>query len=361
MIASAPAQPLELDLPLPPPPQQAQPYRLALPEGFITLTIDQHAVLCEPGDEQWIRQALDPLDPPAPPTTMPSDLLQRLHDVRPEIVEQLTAALALDDPAVLDPLFDQRLLPPLRTLSQLRPPICFLVTTPQRLRELLRSGWTNPNLHYNRAADDVAFEPVLQIHLDGNMDELVWPILLDSDLDPTRRDELLRDNVQTVAANAQAAIAQRALLQLQSTFTDAIRDLAFQPFALGLDQQWLAAGVSGVLAARCTSHVSQIPFEQVMHDLTADPPRAPVKADSVDLLSPPDVQSLRPEYVPLYNQAMNRRALRVAETLLEEAGYHAAGLLLAAMRQQTPPDGEALVQLVRDVTGADLLPHLKPR
>jgi hypothetical protein len=70
---------------------------------------------------------------------------------------------------------------------------------------------------------------------------------------------------------------------------------------------------------------------------------------------------VRPEWVNAYTDAYRRRAMQVVGKLVTDGGGGAIGKVIAAIKQDRPADGAALVQLVKQVTGVDLTNDLGPQ
>ena len=166
---------------------------LALPPGFRLVVEGDRRVLCQEGDEAWVRQALADKSPTTRPTTMPSDLAERLGASRPALVDRLTADLALTDRTAAAKFVDEQLIPLLAGAARYRPPVFYLVTTRDTLREIVKNGWSDPTnrYHYNRAADQVAIPTQLQLSMEGESDDQVLAVLHTPEQDLTARRELL--------------------------------------------------------------------------------------------------------------------------------------------------------------------------
>src|SRR4051812_6150282 len=139
--------------PAPPRPATAPavpPYVLVMPPGYQKVVVGEHTAVCLPADAEWVKKGLTEAKPATRPTTMPADLLKRIADNRAAVVKQMVADLALTDDKQPNRLFDEQIIPTMKKLEALRPPIYFLICTREQLRELTKAGWGEPRYHYNR-------------------------------------------------------------------------------------------------------------------------------------------------------------------------------------------------------------------
>jgi hypothetical protein len=340
--------------------ESAPVYRVVVPEGFSEISVGSHTALVQPADEKWVRRVLDELEPTERPTTGPSDLIDNAIALRPQITAELVSILGLDSAERIDPIFDRRLIPTLELLSEMRMPVYFMVITRQRLRELVRGGWDNPHYHYNRTAGEVAFNPSLLLTDEGTMPDLVWPFLVDETDPQEKREQELTQVVRNIEGRVIDTIAGRAHFLVYSTFLHGINQAALADLQLAADQQWLAVGLAGVLAARYGGQIIGSPYHEMFEQLVLEHPHTPVRVATVNLLNPPSPRDLRPQYVPHYIDAMRRQSLIVVNDLVTRGGDEAITKTLAAIRAEKPVDGEALVKLIREKTGVDLSEQMTP-
>ena len=333
---------------------------VTVPPGFARVEVTGVVAFCEPADEAWVRQVLANLDPVTRPSTMPAELYDLVEAHRPEILRQLPEMLALDSDAKVRVMFDEKLVPVISRMRRLDPPIRYLVTTRPRLKELLRDGtWSDPRFYYNRAADDVTFDLSIPLSVERELDETILPALYKPEDPPDDKARKLREVVRETQASVLAAISRRCQFIVQMSFIEFIADEVFQPLNLKPDQAWIGLGVAGALGARYASLITGTPKEQIIAEMTYEHPRHPVKDRTIDLLDPTDPQDLRRNIVPLYIDAMRRKSTRVIDHWIDTDGTTPITQTIQAMRQQMPPDGEGLVNLIRKTTGTDLAPSLK--
>src|SRR5438094_8835638 len=82
-----------------PAPATAPParYVLVMPPGYEKVTVAGHTALAQPNDVEWVKKALGEVKPATRPTTMPSDVLQKIAANRAAVVKQMTTDRALGD------------------------------------------------------------------------------------------------------------------------------------------------------------------------------------------------------------------------------------------------------------------------
>src|SRR5437762_416418 len=132
-------------------------YVLVMPPGYEKVTVAGHTALAQPNDVEWVKKALGEVKPATRPTTMPSDVLQKIAANRSAVVKQMMTDLALADDKETNKLFDEQILPKLTALDQLKAPVFFLVCSTDQLRDLTKSGWGEPRFHYNKVANEPSY------------------------------------------------------------------------------------------------------------------------------------------------------------------------------------------------------------
>src|SRR5205809_3881326 len=106
---AAPEAPSTAPTPAPATSQRARQV-LVVPPGFQVIEAAGRRVVCEPVDAEWVRAALADLTPTTRPTTMPSDLLQKLLASRDKLTAQMQADLALSDSTAIAKFIDEKLI-----------------------------------------------------------------------------------------------------------------------------------------------------------------------------------------------------------------------------------------------------------
>src|SRR5262245_12097627 len=74
--------------------------------GFTRVSVNDHEVTCLPEDQAWVRRALSAYKSPAPPSTMPAELVERITAQREALTRQMVQDLALPNAKFIDPVFD---------------------------------------------------------------------------------------------------------------------------------------------------------------------------------------------------------------------------------------------------------------
>lgn len=334
---------------------------IVVPPGFTRISESGREAICLLDDEPWVRAALASAPPTTRPSTMPIDLLERAQQHRAAIVGQIQQDLGFEDATIINEMFDQKLLPMLRQFDELAPPIIYMPTSRRKLRDLLRDGWEDPRFYYNRAADDVQFRMSVNLTIDQNADDTLLPALYEPADEPERRKQILIDTVRTSEAEVISAMSDRSQFLTQMAFVALVSEQAMNPLKLTPEQAWFGLGTSGFLSAKYASPILGMPREELVAAMTFEHPRNPVKAAPVDLLHPTPASELRERYVALYLDAMRRKSIAAVAEWTKQAGEDAIGKTLAAMRAAPPSDGAALVELIKQTTGADLTAALSPR
>jgi hypothetical protein len=318
-------------------------------------------VLCEPADDAWVKQAIELTPPATMPTTMPADVVDRLKDRRQILIARIAGDLSLRDTVPVEQLIDDAMLPQANKLNEMQPPIFYLVATRDRIKELLKSGWTDPHFRYNRVADDVEFDPNLRLADDRPMDDMIMPVLYAPDATPEQRQKSLEQVMRYNEAMVVEAFSRRAQLVAQLAIIDFIQKQAIEPLTLKEDQQWLGLGMQAVLSAKYMHDLLGVSQEDLLNRMTRDDARNPIRPDSVDLLNPADRSQMRQEWIPMYGDAFRVKSARVVRGWSDKCGESAIATTLAAMRANPPADGEALLKLIHVTTGVDLSAEVRPK
>jgi hypothetical protein len=329
-------------------------HEVIVPPGFARISVSDREILCLPEDEAWVRQAVSAIQPATRPSTMPVDLIQRAETARPEIERQIAADLGNTDAAAIQALFDARLLPMLRQFESLDPPLFYMTTTRERLRDLVKGGWSDPRFHYNRAANDVTFNMSINFSIDGPLDDTVFPVLYTADETDEQKSEKLTDTIQIAEKDITELISNRSQFLTQMAFVQFVSDQAMNRLELPADEAWFGLGVCGYLSARYSSPILDTPTDALLAAMTYEHPRNPVKVATVDLLHPTPASDLREKIVPIYLDAMRRKSTEVVRQWVAEAGEEAIPKTITAIRASKPADGAALVKLILETTGVDL-------
>jgi hypothetical protein len=350
----APAQPAPSTAP-----SAGRLYTLVMPPGFEKLTVGAHTAICQPNDVEWVKKALAEVKPATRPSTMPADLLKRVTETRPAVVKQMVADFALPDDKEPNRLFDEKLLPTLTKLDQLKPPVYFLVCTREKLRELSSGGWGEPRFHYNRVAGEVSIDDHVYLSIDRPMDDAVL-VGYYAEKDPIdHRIKGLAAATQKLDADLLRMISDQSQPLVFNLTAQHIGEHYLDPLKLRRDQQWLALGAAGYFAAKYAGQLTPYAKEQWLKDITFENPRYPVSSRGIDLTRPAEESTLRPVAIPFYTQAMRRKSIGAVAKWAEKSGDASVTKVLSAVRANKPADGAALVKLIKDLTGEDLSKDLR--
>ncbi|HEX8524155.1 MAG TPA: hypothetical protein VF669_18015 [Tepidisphaeraceae bacterium] len=345
------------DTPVPAPattlPTTTRPrHEASIPQGFNRIEVGGRIALAEQADAQIVQQQLAAMKPTSRPSLV-GTMLDRAKQNRDQLIGQLAQETGAD-PAAVTTVYDQRIITPLQKLYDLNPPVLYLVVGRERLKELLKSGWQDPNFYYNRAADAIVMSGNVAVRTDGPMDDAIIGAMYD----PAAKDEDKAKRLTDAVAGTEGDLVRFLDGQAKSTFgaglATIINETAFKDLQFKDDQRWLPLGLPIVLASKYAAGPTDQP--DLLKAMTMDNPQNPLRFSSVDLLHPPAVNTMNPEAMPFYIDAARRKSAAAIQKLVDQQG--AVPKVLAAIRQQMPADGAALVKVIQDQTGIDLTKDL---
>ena len=336
-------------------------HQVIIPPGFVRVEASERIAICEPGDKDWVVKALDELQPSARPTTMPSDLADTLGLKKDDLLKQMTRDLGLTDTAPTAKLFSEQVIPDLNKMADIRPPMFYLVCPKKKLLDLMKGGWTDPRFHYNRVADDVAVYSNVDLSIQHAIDDVLIPALYDPDATPEKKRQMLQKQVDQNEANIAASLSMQGMIMLQTGLVAAIDDAAIKPLALKPGQEWLGIGVEGLYSTRYMTQMNGMRNEDLLHILTDDDPRNPIRASTVNLIHPLKPEQLRPGYDGAYVDALRRRSVIVLNNLLQRTGPEALPKILAAVKKVQPKDPEGLLEVIKQTTNVDISRDVVPQ
>jgi hypothetical protein len=331
---------------------------VVVPPGFQTIIVRGQTVLAEPDDAAWVRQAVSGLKPLTMPSTMPADLLSHFDANRAKLAAQMSSDLAIADPKTIDQFFNDKLRPMLARFAQLRPPLFYLVTTQARLKQLIQNGWSDPRVYYNRAADKVEVSGVLSLSIAGDADDVLLPMIYEPSDSQEKKIQQLSDEMRISQSSLTQNIADRSIGLTQVAFVGFIARQTIEPLKLKPDQEWLGVGLVGVYSAKYSSPLTGTETAGLMQSMANDDPRNPLRSETIDLLHPTPRDQMRPMAMFAYDDAFRRKSTRVLEKWLKSAGDADVPKLLAALRQNPPSDGAALLKQIQQISGVDLTPEM---
>jgi hypothetical protein len=242
----------------------------------------------------------------------------------------------------------------LKRYDEILPPLFYIVTTSSRLKELVKSGWSDPRFYYNRAADDVAWIPAVNINSEGPSDDALMPVIVEATATAEQNRDRLTTTIRQIEQSLAARVGVMAQGQSQSLFYAFIAEHVMDPLKLKEDQEWIGVGIAMVLSGRYVAQLIGMNASDLVRVMSADNPRNPMRPAVVDLLHPTPRAEIRQEAVGAYIDAYRRKATRVVAQWVAGAGDDAIPKVLTALRQGVPPDGPGLLKLVQQQTGTDL-------
>lgn len=325
-----------------------------MPPGFELLKVAGINVICEPADKPWITEALNGFQPATRPATMPVDLLQRLQANRQAAVEQICKDLAVQDPTSIEKRIDNTLVADLKRMEAFHPPVFYMVTTREKLKELIKGGtWHDPAFYYNQIADEVMFRGSVTLAMDTPMDDSILAAIYGPNEEPGKRGEHVINVVRGSQAEIQQMISGRAMFESQMVFAEAITKDVFAALKLPEGQAWLSTGLAGALSADSGAAITGVPRKELLLLLAAEIQRNPIKMRTIDLLDPADPKALKPQYVAAYVDAYRRKAVSVALKILDQ-GRDKLPVLIASLREKPCANGQELVMRIKETTGVDV-------
>lgn len=351
MLALLPA--LALAQPATAPASQQAPRVVVAPPGFVTIEADGVRFLTEPADESIVRTALAGVAPATMPATRPTDLLTKLDASRDQLRQRIITDIALTDPAPVD-AFLTKLRDALIKHRDIKPPMIFLVTSETRLKDLLRAGWTDPRFYYNRAADSVEVNWNLNITFDRTPDESLVPAIYPVNASPDERKKKIAESVRVMEERLAGYLANHAADDCYNGFMEFLLAQIAEPVRNKADREWIAAGLCGVLTCRYASSLTGRDLTTMLTQLSSDRPEIPLRQATVNLIQPLEPSQIRAGARELYLLVYTRKAIRVCNEWVTQAGDAAIPKLITELRKNPPADGAALIAQIKQVSGVDL-------
>jgi hypothetical protein len=331
------------------------------PDGFVRLTVGDRTAICEPADQNWVRDCLNQAPPGTQPSTRPSDLLENLHKSQDALQSQIATQLDLKDTQAARKFLTDTLIPLSDHLNRLRVKVIYLVVTKDDLKRVVLAGWGSDQFHYNRIADKIAFDGLVDASLDGVDGESIVPAPYQSADSPDARAASLRENIGRTEAGVIIMISREAQSTLQLAIAKFITETALAPTHFKLDQNWFCAGVVGYLSSQFMAELNGAQADDIIHAIAQPDPENPVSASSIDLANPIPPDQLRPEIAGAYADAFRRRSIAIIAAWVHTAGPDAIHKTFTAIHAAPPPDGAALIALIHKTTGVDLASQLSPQ
>jgi hypothetical protein len=321
-----------------------------IPQGFNKIQVEGRVALVEQADEPWVRERLGAMKPTSRPSTV-TDMLNRVKQRKDQLVKECASDMALPEQTV-STAYDQHVITPLQQMEDLRPPIFYMVTNTERLKELLKSGWQDPNFYYNRAADAVVMSGAVGVRTDGPMDDSVIPAVYSKDAAADAKTKALTEAVASTENDYNKFMDERAKAMVGAGFATLVHELGVKDLNLKDDQRWYGLGIDVMLASKYSAPITDQP--DLVKSMAMDNPRNPLRFTAVDLLHPPAIENMNPEAMPFYVDTVRRKSTAVIQKLTDAAGPGAIAKTLTAYRAEKPADGPALVKMIQAQAGIDL-------
>jgi hypothetical protein len=339
--------------------QPAAPHKLEVPTGFHILRVGERLALCEPQNDPWVEEVMTSVPPTTRPTTMPSDIIQTLDKNRDQLTTTILADMALKDSKPVDQLIDDRLLVELQRMVLLKPTVYFFVATREKVADLMADGWSDPQFHYIRFSHNVAYSNEARLAVDVPMDDLVWWVEIhDGDNPATLKDKLALE-IKYFEAGLANELAGFSRSEVEHLFVNSIHKQVMEPLDLPGKIQWFDFAVSNIFAIKYSAMACGADRQDWTEQLigTPDQPRPWARADLVNALDPSEV---RPQYLEAYDRALLFKGAVVVNSWVTKGGDGVVAKVLPLMRAHTPRTPLELIKQVKDSTGIDLTPDMKP-
>jgi len=321
-----------------------------IPQGFTKVEGEGRAALVEAVDQAWVKERLGAMKPTSRPFVL-NQMLTRVKQQKDELVKQLAADLGVA-PETVAAAYDKDVITPLQQMEDLRPPIFYLVSNTDRVKELLKNGWQDPNFYYNRVADAIVMAGAIGVRTDATMDDSIIPAVYPKDANQDGKGKALTEAVASTENDYNKFMDERSKAAVGSGFATLVHELAIKDLNLKDDQRWYGLGVDIILASKYSAPITEQP--DLVKSMAMDNPRNPLRFTAVDLLHPPANESMNTEAIPFYVDTARRKSTAVIQKLIEGAGAGAIPKTLAAIRTEKPADGPALVKLIQTQTGIDI-------
>jgi hypothetical protein len=342
-------------------PADSSPNTIALPAGFVRLVARDRTAMCAAADQAWVNDVLASAPTGTEPSTRASDLLRNLQACRDSLAAKISSDLDLKDKHAAASFVADTLLPLADHLGHLRVRVIYLVATKADIKRLVVGGWDASQFHFNRVADKIAFNGMVDVSLDGASGESVVPAPFLPEDSTGVRAVGLREDIGRTESGIGDVISREALSRIQLGLAKFIAEAGLGPLHFKLDADWFAAGVAGELSSEYIAVISGARAVDVVSAIARPDPDNPVTAASIDLANPIPPDQLRPGLAGAYGDAFRRRSIAVVAAWVAKAGPDAIGKTFAAIHASPPADGPALLALIRKTTGIDLSSELPPQ
>ncbi len=334
-------------------------HKAVIPPGFHSIMVSGQAIFCQPSDDDWVRDALAKLEPATRPTTLPSDLTATVQQRRDSITKEIMQELALSDPKPINELFDLKLLPILKRLTDLHPTVYYLAASRPRVVDLLKNGWSDPRYHYLRFDNSLSYNNSVNLSIDQQTDNLIMWAEIHDDA-PEDRGRVLRYTINDFNGGFLHTLSTLSQLGTRNEFEDLVHTRATNPLKLPPGLQWFGHAVDIVYAIKYESELTGNSRGAQMDILLAGNPSNPLHPQPLNLLQPIDPATMRPEYLPVYNDAVIHKGAGVIAAWIAKGGDGVLAKALPALRATPPATPADLVKIIQQSTGIDVSPAMLP-
>ncbi len=335
-------------------------YTLLMPPGMETVTVGPYTAICPPPYKELVRKGLAQITPATRPTTMASDILKNLAASRKLVQDEMVADFNLPAAQVAD-FLENTLKPALEKVSQFHSTSYIIVASQDEMIALMRGGWHAPLFHYNPLANHVFYSPSVPVTSGVAQDDVVlWNEVKpgESDADTIAGMNLQMHNFE---GGFQYVAGQVALLEVRRQLIQFLSEKVVKPLSIPDTEQWFTFGILGVMGSKYGAIITGSSRASMVAAFSSDDPNAAVQSGPLDLLHEFDSRVIKPQYQPLYLEAVSRKGTAVVEKLVESAGDSCILKILTAIRAKMPADGTELVAVIKSQTGVDLTNDLSPK
>ncbi|HUB25010.1 MAG TPA: hypothetical protein VL992_06240 [Tepidisphaeraceae bacterium] len=342
------------------PAELVEPYVVLIPPGMKLVQVGDKGALCSPAIEDAVRQGLENVGPATRPSTMPTDLLTRLASQRSSLIAEMKSDLNVPED-VSAAFIDGKLKKAIQEMAAINPRCYVFVGSEDELNAAEKAGWHAPLFYYNRLADRTFFKPQVVISTQSKPDDIVVWSEPTPDNSPASVTDSVAKAMRQLDDGLQENISRSAMGAIDLVIQEFIADNVARPLKLPTGEQWFGRGVIMAMGIKYTSEITGIWRASLQNELAAERGSHFILASQLDLLNGFDPSSIKPEYLPYYDDAVSRKASRVIESLTAKAGDEAVGKILTALKSGLPPDNLALVALITKLTGVDVTNDLLPQ
>lgn len=332
---------------------------LGTPPGFEKVTVGNHTVLCEPNDVAWVKTALGnvkepekPKDDKNPTLASPAEMLKNLPEKRPNLVKQMTSDLGLDEKAV-NAYIDEKIVPEIKKFENVKVPVQYLVTSPEKLKKVVKAGWGEPRFRLNIVANAVAFDNALSFSIDKPMEEQILVAFYDDkDDNVAQRTTGLTNFIQGQDAQIQFRLSLAATGSVFGEYSKWIEKTIFEPLKLQADQKWFQNGVTSFTSAKYAALTTGVDRRAFLSELINEDQLSAslFSRSAVNLYKPDDPSKMNPVMKEIYEAQGKRKATLVVASMVETQGDSSIPDALKAIVKEKPATGEAMVQTISKAT-----------